>query len=187
MSKRGKLFILSAPSGTGKDTLKKLLHEKLPFLEKLVSFTTRKPRKDEVPFKDYYFVSNEAFERMKTQGNFLECSEVHGNMYGTSLIQVTTMLKEGKIILNDLDVQGTLKIKPFIGEDMVSLFIQPPSLSVLKERLTKRNTDSEKVISQRLSNAQREMNFAQTYDHIVINDNLDQAVEELVAIINKHT
>ncbi|MBV5306327.1 MAG: guanylate kinase [Desulfobulbaceae bacterium] len=183
----GKLFILSAPSGTGKTTLLRKVMADVPGLAFSVSHTTRSPRSGEVDGVDYYFVSRGQFETMREQGAFLEWAEVHGNFYGTSGPAVFAQVSSGIDVVLDIDVQGaailraSAKIPATISA--ASIFIAPPSLQELERRLRGRGTDNEETILLRLRNAGREMQEALAYDYLVVNDTLEQAIDTVRAIV----
>ncbi len=181
----GHLFIISAPSGAGKTTLCKILLKRFPCLLFSVSFTTRPPRPGERNGKDYNFITREEFCRGIKKGLWAEWAEVHGNYYGTSANFLNNAMAEGKNVILDIDVQGAatmLRSYP----DAVTIFIQPPSMEVLQSRLKKRSSDSETVITKRLDAAVKEMAQKHLYSHIVVNDDLAKAVEELAAIIRQY-
>lgn len=183
----GKLFILSAPSGTGKTTLLRKVMADVPGLAFSVSHTTRSPRSGEEDGVDYYFVSRGRFETMREQGAFLEWAEVHGNFYGTSGLSVFAQVSSGIDVVLDIDVQGaailraSAKIPATISA--ASIFIAPPSLQELERRLRGRGTDNEETILLRLRNAGREMQEALAYDYLVVNDTLEQAIDTVRAIV----
>lgn len=182
MSKFGNLFIISAPSGTGKTTLLKEVQLRLPEIRFSVSFTTREPRKGEMHGRDYFFISKDEFLRGIKEGRFLEWACVHGNYYGTDKAVIEEWLSNGLEVILDIDVQGARTIKcqyPFAS----TIFILPPSWEELERRLRSRGTDSDEVIRRRLSNASKEISEAFWYDYIVINDEISKAVDELITII----
>lgn len=182
MSKFGNLFIISAPSGTGKTTLLKEVQLRLPEIRFSVSFTTREPRKGEMHGRDYFFISKDEFLRGIKEGRFLEWACVHGNYYGTDKAVIEEWLSNGLEVILDIDVQGARTIKcqyPFAS----TIFILPPSWEELERRLRSRGTDSDEVIRRRLSNASKEISEAFWYDYIVINDEISKAVGELITII----
>ncbi len=179
----GKMFILSAPSGTGKTTLLKKLMAGVPNLAFSVSHTTRLPRSGEKDGVDYHFVDGCRFEEMREQGAFLEWAEVHGNFYGTSRQAVLAQLSMGIDVVLDIDVQGAAIICACTTIPAVSLFITPPSLRELERRLRGRGTDGEETILLRLHNAMVEMRAWATYDYLVVNDDLERAVDTVRAIV----
>ncbi|WP_321495841.1 guanylate kinase [uncultured Desulfobacter sp.] len=181
-----KLFIFSAPSGTGKTTLVKELLGRFETLVFSISHTTRKPRPGEVHGKDYFFTDKAQFMDMVASGQMLEWAQVHDNCYGTSKIFVQEQLAAGKSVLLDIDVQGGRQIMDS-GLKPVSVFIMPPSLEVLEQRLRGRGTDAEDVILRRLENAETEMAQKAFYTHVVVNDVLADAVAELIAIVEQET
>ena len=181
--KNGILFVISAPSGTGKTTILKKVMAQLPGLNFSVSHTTRKPRTGEQHGRDYFFVEREAFEQMIAEKQFIEWARVHDNYYGTSIMAVSDRLGEGEDIILDIDVQGAAIIRDTETLSAVQIFIAPPGLKVLEERLRGRNTEDEKTVLLRLKNAEMEMKAAKAYDYLVVNDQLEEAVETLMAII----
>jgi len=182
---RGHLFILSAPSGTGKSTLCRALLTHFPGLQYSVSHTTRAPRKGEREGRDYRFISLAEFERMIEQGKWAEWAKVHGNYYGTSADDIENHLSAGRDVLLDIDVQGTAQIlKRF--PDSVPIFIMPPSMDELKVRLEKRGTDNRETIKRRLAEAENEIKQKDRYRHVVINDQLEHAIEALIGIIREY-
>jgi len=179
---RGSLFIVSAPSGAGKTTLCKQLVETLPNLGFSVSFTTRRPRAGEVNDRDYTFISRQDFRSMADQGAFIEWAEVHGEFYGTSKKRVEALLAEGNDVILDIDTQGAMQIKRRF-HDGISIFVLPPSLQILRERLETRMTDSEQEIDRRFKRAADEIKTYREYDYVIMNNNLDDAVRKFKAII----
>lgn len=180
---KGNLLIISAPSGTGKTTILKKVMASTEGVGFSVSHTTRLPRTGELEGKDYYFVSDITFDAMRDQNGFWEWAEVHGNLYGTSKAAIDNLIKEGKDVILDIDVQGARQIREKIGKEAVFIFIAPPSLEVLQQRLTNRGTDAESVIKTRLQNARQEMADLGQYDYVIVNDVVENAVEVLRAII----
>lgn len=178
---RGSLFIVSAPSGTGKTTILQRLLAELPGLRFSVSHTTRPPRSGEQQGKDYHFVSREQFEAMRDENIFLEWAEVHGNLYGTSRPAVEEMLTEGIDVILDIDIQGARQVAE--KTEAVSIFIVPPSRQELRRRLTLRGTDPEQTINLRMQNAVIEMEAASAYQHVVVNDSVKEAVEMCRAVV----
>ncbi len=181
MAEKGKLYLISAPSGAGKTTLIKIILDSFKNLSYSVSYTTRAPRKNEQHGIDYYFISKEEFEENIQQDTLLEWAKVHENYYGTSKDFVAKNLDRGKNLLLDLDVHGVRQIMKS-GFNMVTIFIIPPSIEVLSHRLKKRGTDSQEVIEIRLKNAKTEIAQKNLYRYVVINDDLEQAKEELFKI-----
>jgi guanylate kinase len=181
--KHGILFVISAPSGTGKTTLLKKVMARLPGLNFSVSHTTRKPRSGEQHGRDYYFVERQEFEAMIDQNQFLEWARVHDNYYGTSTMAVSRQIAEGMDVILDIDVQGSAIIRNSRELKAVQIFIAPPGLLALEARLRGRNTEDEQTIQLRLRNGRVEMAAADQYDYLVVNDQLEEAAEGLAAII----
>jgi guanylate kinase len=182
---RGHLFIISAPSGAGKTTLVKAALKRFTDILYSISYTTRKPRAEERDGVDYHFVSKQNFKKGIIKSHWAEWAEVYGNYYGTSAEFIEKNLSSGRDILLDIDVQGTLQILKHYP-DSVTIFIMPPSLDTLKKRLELRGSDSKSVIKERLVNARKEMDQKQKYRHIIVNDKLPEAIEELSAILIKY-
>lgn len=180
---KGKLFILSAPSGAGKTTVVKKVMENIPGLAFSVSHTTRKPRKGEKNGVDYYFVDKEKFLAMKDQGLFLENAEVHGNFYGTSRDGVNEQQNSGYDVILDIDVQGADIIRKYQDIGAVYIFLAPPSINELENRLRARGQDDDETIAKRLENARTEMEAMDRYEYIVINDQVEDAVKMFEAVI----
>lgn len=179
---RGDLFVISAPSGAGKSTLCHRLMEETPGVAFSVSHTTRAPRRGEVDGVDYHFVSREEFMAMVEQGDFLEWAEVHNNCYGTSRSAVMAMLENGKDVLLDIDVQGAMQVRDIFPESVL-VFILPPSLEVLEQRLRNRGTDSEETIRLRMENARGELASVREYHFLIVNDDLIRAAGDLQSIV----
>jgi len=182
MSKRGLLIVISGPSGAGKGTLCEKLREKNPGIKISVSVTTRPPRNGEVHGINYFFITKEEFYRLRDEDKLLEWAEVYGNFYGTLKEHVEEVLKRGEDIILEIDIQGALKIKEKCPEG-VFIFIIPPTMEELKRRIKKRATETEEEILKRFQGAFRELNFVTRYNYIVINDQVDEAVKKLEAII----
>jgi guanylate kinase len=179
----GSMLVLSAPSGCGKTTILKKVMADLPGLAFAVSHTTRAPRPGEQSGRDYHFVSRDQFMAIRDQqpSGFLEWAEVHDNLYGTSRQDVETRLAEGLDVVLDIDVQGAAQIRQ--NAEPVTVFIAPPSLDELERRLRGRGTESEESLALRLANAEKEMQVADLYTYLIVNDRLDEAVELLRSII----
>ena len=182
--KKGAILILSGPSGCGKSTLLKEVYKDISDYYFSISTTTRAPRVGEVNGVDYFFVTKEEFEKDIENDNFLEYAKVHDNYYGTSLTPINKALEEGKLVIFDIDVQGHEIVRSKLDSIVTSVFITTPSLKVLEERLSARNTDSSDIIEKRIKNAKGEVEFFQDYDYLIINDNLEIAAKELVCIAN---
>jgi len=177
--KQGKIIIFSAPSGSGKTTLVKWLLEQNLNLHFSISATSRPPRSTEVPGKDYFFLTPEVFRQKIAENAFLEWEEVYTDkFYGTLLSEVENSLSEGKNILFDVDVKGGLNIKKHYGEQALSVFVQPPSIEILRQRLEFRNTDSAEIINERVNKAAYELTFAPQFDLIIVNDILEIAKQD---------
>jgi guanylate kinase len=178
----GYLFVLSAPSGTGKSTLIDRAIREIPGIWHSVSATTRKPRKYEEEGVHYYFMERAEFEKTITEVHFLEWAEVHGQYYGTPSEEVDRRLTGGEDVIMDLDVQGALQVKKH-RPDAVMIFIMPPSLEVLRKRIEDRQTETEESLQRRLSIAEKEMGHRDQYEHVIVNDVLDDAYVELASVI----
>ena len=184
---KSKLFVMSAPSGAGKTTLKDLVIKEFPDMVYSISATTRAPREGEVDGTHYFFKSRDEFKRMIENIELVEWNEVHGNFYGTPKSFVEKMLSEGKRVLFDLDVFGKVNFDKVYPE-AIGILILPPSLEILEQRLRNRHTDSDEDISLRLHNARKEIEFAKQhgkYEYKIVNDNLDDAVNQLRKILSE--
>lgn len=181
-SNRGNLFVVSAPSGAGKTTLCQELGSALPGIRHSVSYTTRKPRAREVNDRDYTFVEEAEFRRMAEAGEFAEWAVVHGNLYGTSKRRVEEMLGEGTDVILDVDTQGARKMREAY-KDGVYIFILPPSMEALKERLRARMSDTEGEIRRRLGRARQEIADYKHYDYVIVNNVFEEALGQLKAIV----
>lgn len=178
----GRLFVVSAPSGAGKTTLCKAARRCLPALVYSVSSTTRAPRKGEVEGQDYFFVSEADFREGIEKGRWAEWARVHGNYYGTSSRFLKRHLDAGRDVLLDVDVQGAAQIVAHFPQ-AITIFITAPSMDELRRRLIARGQDDPTVIETRMRNAREEMDHRGMYRHVVVNDDLDAAVEQFVAIL----
>jgi guanylate kinase len=184
MEKRrgGLIFIVSAPSGAGKTTLIRRVMEKLSGLKFSVSYTTRHPRLNERNGEDYYFISHEEFQKKIERDEFLEWAEVLGNLYGTGKINLDKLESEGLDLILDIDSQGAKRVLKKI-HNAILIYILPPSPESLKKRLEERGLDSKETISFRLANAKDEIKEAKWYHYVIVNDNIEDAVEKFKAII----
>lgn len=180
-----KLFIISAPSGTGKTSVFARAKEILPVLTLSVSSTTRSPRPGEKDGVDYFFINNETFKKQIQNHDFLEWAEVFGNYYGTSKSSILKNHQANQIVVLDIDVQGTLQLMEKKDLDAVYIFITPPSLDVLKKRLSSRGTESAESLQKRLGAAQKELSYKDRYHYTIENDDLETAVDALLTIIIK--
>ncbi len=182
--KKGKLIIFSAPSGSGKTTIVKELMKQVPNLAFSVSACSRPPRAGEVDGKDYHFLSVEKFRELIEQHAFVEWEEVYKDrLYGTLVSEVERMRNAGTNVLFDVDVMGGMNIKAIYGMEALSIFVQPPSVEELRARLELRGTDSKEDIDIRVEKAEFELSFADHFDVVVINDQLEKAVKEVVALV----
>jgi guanylate kinase len=181
----GHLFITSAPSGGGKSTLCAAALRRYPDLKYSVSTTSRSPRPGETHGVEYFFISGTEFEEKIKQAHWLEWAKVHDHYYGTSKVFVDTALAAGQDILLDIDVQGARQIIQKYP-DSITIFIMPPSLDVLRARLESRQSDNRAVIEKRLVTAEKEMAQKHFYRHVIVNDNLNDAVERFVGIIEQY-
>lgn len=178
----GTLFIFSAPSGAGKTSLVRALLETTGYIGVSVSHTTRAPRPGETSGKDYHFVSVDDFQAMVSRGAFLEHAQVFDNFYGTSQEWVESELSAGRDVILEIDWQGAEQVRRLMP-DTISVFIAPPSIEALRERLQKRGQDNDDIIERRMRDARNEMSHYGEYDYLIINDDFDNTVEELRAII----
>lgn len=178
----GNLFILSAPSGTGKTSLIEALSQTDIDLSLSVSYTSRSMRLGEVEGRDYNFVERKIFEQMLEHGEFLESAEVYGNLYGTSQKWINKAIDSGQDILLEIDTQGAQQVRRFFS-NAVSIFVLPPSIKVLETRLRNRNQDCEEAIARRMAAARQEISHVREYDYVIINENLDKALRELVCVV----
>lgn len=182
MKSKGTLFIFSAPSGAGKDTVLAEVLKQNDNLKLSISTITREMREGEVEGEKYNFISKEEFEKMLVNKELLEFNEYCGNYYGTPKAPVEKWLNDGYDVILEIDVNGAFKVKSKMP-DAVMIFMLPPSVEALKHRLEKRGTESQEVVEKRLKQAKKEIEFAREYDYIFVNDDLDDAVFDLIAII----
>ena len=178
----GSLLIVSAPSGAGKTTLCSALLAADPLVHKSVSYTTRPSRPGEEHGRHYHFVSVDEFERMRASGEFLEWARVHGHFYGTSRTQVETVCRAGFDVLLEIDWQGAAQIRA-LKPETTSVFVIPPSIEALEERLRGRGQDSAEVIARRVAAARGEIAHVSEFDYVIINDDFERAAQDLIAIV----
>ena len=182
--RRGLLLVLSSPSGAGKTTItRRLVELEGEGLTISVSHTTRPKRPDEIDGRDYHFVDAAGFARLRERGDFLECAEVFGHWYGTARDPVESALEAGRDVVFDIDWQGSQQLADAVQGDLVRVFILPPSLEALEERLRRRAQDSAAVVAERMSRAGDEMRHYDEYDYVVVNTELGQAVADVQAIL----
>lgn len=183
LNEKGLLIVISGPSGVGKGTVRKALFHRVGHnLDFSVSMTTRPPREGEVEGKDYFFVTKEKFEEELANGNLLEHAKFVNNYYGTPKDKVIEQLEDGKEVVLEIEVQGALQVKAKMP-DAVFIFIAPPSWKALETRLIHRGTETSDIIYERLNKARNEIMFASSYDYIVVNDEIENAVDKIMAII----
>lgn len=179
---QGNLYIISAPSGAGKTSLVKKLVSKLDALIVSVSHTTRQMRDGEIHGKDYFFVSVEEFKQMRDSGGFLECAQVFDNFYGTAQTTVEANLAQGKDVILEIDWQGAQQVRKLMPQCQ-SIFILPPSIEVLQQRLEKRGKDNAEIIARRMRDAVTEMSHYSEFDYLVVNDDFSIALNALESIV----
>ncbi|MDO5038151.1 guanylate kinase [Clostridium sp.] len=182
MSKKGVLLVISGPSGAGKGTICKALLEKHKEIYLSVSATTREPRNGEVEGVNYFFLKKEDFLQKVEEGDFLEHAEVYGNYYGTPKSSVQKMIDEGRDVILEIDIQGALKVKENC-EEGIFIFILPPSMEELKQRIIKRGSETPESLMRRFKSAYKEINYISKYNYAVVNDEVDTAVSKIEAII----
>jgi guanylate kinase len=185
-SSLGKIIILAAPSGGGKSTMAKKLLDDFDTLKFSVSATTRKPRSGEIDGKDYYFLTKETFEDRVQNQEFLEWEEFYnGTMYGTIKAHVESELEKGYFVMLDVDILGALNVKKIYGDDALTIFIKPPTMDILEQRLRDRGTESEESLSVRLERAEKEITYADKFDLLVTNDKIEAAYSEINEAVRK--
>jgi guanylate kinase len=183
----GKLIIFSAPSGAGKTTLVKHLLEKNLPVEFSISATSRKPRVGEVNGKDYYFLSVEDFQQKLKDAQFIEWEEVYaGNYYGTLKSEVERIWNNGHHVLFDIDVKGGVNLKKMFPENTLAVFVMPPSVEELERRLVARSTDDEQTIRKRVNKAVEELSYADQFDIVIVNDNLEEAKKKVYEVVSNY-
>jgi guanylate kinase len=183
IQRRGLLLVMSSPSGAGKTTLSRRLLATDPMITMSVSVTTRPPRPGEVNGKDYHFITQEEFARLRDRGDLLEYAEVFGNFYGTPKRPVTEALHAGRDVLFDIDWQGTQQLGAAMEDDLVRIFILPPSAEELRERLIGRAQDSASTVAKRMAKAADEISHWPEYDYVIVNESLEKAGAEIEAIL----
>lgn len=181
--RESKVIVIVAPSGSGKTTIAQRLLKEFPEIKFSVSATTREPRPEEIHGKDYYFLSEEEFNRQIEEGKFLEWEVYNNRQYGTLRKEVDKLVKSGYFPLLDIEVKGAMNVKKMYGTGCISIFIQPPSLDALKERLRIRGSETKETVERRLKIAEEEMEYADYFDYTVVNDDLDEAYEEVKHIV----
>ena len=184
-SQQGKIIVLCAPSGTGKTTIKNELVKRDPNIVFSVSATTRKKRDSEREGKDYYFITEDEFKAHVQNNDFIEYNHHFGNFYGTLKMAIEPDLQLGCNVIVDVDVNGALAFKKLYPDQTIMVFIMPPSLDSLKERLLHRGSETEASLKTRLARVQEEMNYSKEFEHIVINDDVMRAAEEILTIIRQ--
>lgn len=183
LSRRGVMLVLASPSGAGKSSISRAIFAQDPHIRLSVSVTTRARRTDELDGEHYHFIDVPAFERMRDSGELLESADVHGNYYGTPRAKVEERLSQGLDIMFDIDYQGTLQLYEKCRDDMVTVFILPPSIKELRARLERRAQDSKGTIQKRLKNARIEMEHYSEYDYVIVNRDLEDSVQKVRSIL----
>ena len=181
--RRGFLLVLSSPSGAGKTTITRRLLERDPTLSLSVSVTTRPRRPSEIDGRDYHFIERATFDRMVEHGQLLEHATVFGNSYGTPREPIDGAIAASRDVVTDIDWQGTQQLKRTVPENLVTIFVLPPSLSALEARLKTRAQDSDEVVAARMAKAREEMSHWAEYDYVIVNDDLQKSVEQAEAIV----
>jgi guanylate kinase len=183
IGRRGLLLVLSSPSGAGKTTITRLLVEREPELRISISATTRKPRAGETDGQHYHFVAAKRFDEMVAKDELLEHAIVFGHRYGTPRAPVEAVLQSGRDIVSDIDWQGTQQLKQTVRNDLVAVFILPPSTAALEDRLRRRAQDSDEVVAQRMAKSADEMSHWPEYDYVIVNHDLETSVRQVQAIL----
>ena len=183
IERKGMMFVLSSPSGTGKTTLTKKLAKHNTNFSISISYTTRKPRSNEINGKDYFFVSRSEFNDLVKENNFFEYANIFDNCYGTLKKPVLELLSRGKEVLFDIDWQGTKQLNKTKNLSLVTFFILPPNLKILKERLLNRHKGQEKLVEKRMNKFNEEVSHWNEYNYVVVNDDLDMCYEKILSII----
>ena len=182
--KLGMMFVMSSPSGAGKTTLTKKIAKNNPKFKISISHTTREPRPNEINGKDYYFVSQEEFEKLKKKNSFFEYAKIFDNWYGTTKEPVLKILSKGLDVLFDIDWQGTQQLKKIKNLSLITFFVLPPNIEVLKNRLLNRHQGQEKLIEQRMKKFNEEVSHWNEYNYVVVNDDLTLCYNKIMDIIN---
>ena len=183
IEKKGKMFVLSSPSGAGKTTLTKKIAKNNTNFSISVSHTTRKPRSNEIDGKDYYFVNSQEFEDLVKKNYFFEYANIFNNRYGTLKKPVLELLSRGKDVLFDIDWQGTKQLKTIKNLSMITIFVLPPNLQILRERLLNRHDGQEKLVGERMKKFNEEVSHWNEYNYVVINDDLETCYDKILGII----
>lgn len=185
MEENRKVIIFSAPSGSGKSTIIGHLLKRVPGLEFSISATSRKPRQGEQDGKDYYFLTEDDFKQRVAEDKFVEWVEVYqGTCYGTLKSEIERIWDKGNTVIFDVDVLGGVSLKKIFGQKALSIFIQPPSIEVLEQRLRNRGTETEESLRKRIERAEMELQYSNQLDVVVVNDNLDNAINKTETIVN---
>ena len=184
IDKKGMMFVLSSPSGVGKTTLTKKLAENNSQFVISISYTTRKPRPNEIDGKDYHFVTSKKFNNLIKKNEFYEYAEIFDNYYGTHKKTVNELLSKNKDVLFDIDWQGTKQLKKIKELNIVTIFILPPNITILKDRLLNRHEGQEKLIEKRMNKFQEEISHWNEYKYVVVNDDLDKCYKNILSIID---
>ena len=182
VNKTGQLFVLSAPSGAGKTSLVRAVVERMPDVVASISHTTRPMRASETDGEDYFFTTVETFTEMVKRGDFLEYAKIFGNFYGTSLLSIQALLEQGLKVILEIDWQGAVQVRHRV-KDSISIFVLPPSIIELENRLHGRGQDSEEVIAERMRDAKDEIRHYSEFDHVIVNDSFEDTLQEFTAFL----